>query len=222
MILKRIFDLSASFVGLVILLPLFMVLALLIKIKMPGPVFFVQNRVGQDGKIFAMVKFRTMSPGHGGSSITVKGENRITPLGAYLRKYKLDELPELWNILKGDMSLVGPRPDVPGYADLLEGNDRLVLSVKPGLTGAASLCFINEEEILSKQADPKYYNDEILFPEKVRINKNYITKWSMMLDFKIILYTIMGKKLNDHWAQDETESLLNNKPRTLLTPEENK
>lgn len=187
---------------------------------MPGPVFFIQNRVGQDGKIFSMVKFRTMSLGHGGSSITVKGENRITPLGSYLRKYKLDELPEFWNILKGDMSFVGPRPDVPGYADQLQGNDRLMLSVKPGLTGAASLCFVNEEELLSKQNDPVKFNDEILFPEKVRINNNYINEWSFCLDVKIILFTLLGKRLSEPWAQDETSREKNKSASNSTKPKD--
>jgi len=222
MFFKRTFDLLASLSGLLILLPLLLLIGVLIKIRMPGPVFFMQKRVGKEGKLFTMVKFRSMKIKHDGKSITVKGENRITPLGAFLRKYKLDELPELWNILKGDMSLVGPRPDVPGYADKLTGNDRLMLSVKPGLTGPASLCFIDEEELLASQDDPVKYNDEVLFPEKVRINNNYILRWSFALDIKIILYTIVGKKLNVHWAQDETRKLEKNEPRTFIIPEVNK
>jgi len=216
MFIKRVFDLISSFMGLIIIFPLIIVIALIIKLKMPGPVFFTQNRVGKKGRLFTMVKFRSMKIRHDGSSITVKGEGRITPLGAFLRKYKLDELPELWNILKGEMSFVGPRPDVPGYADKLQGDDRLMISVKPGLTGAASLCFIDEEELLAKEYDPERYNDEILFPEKVRINNNYILKWSFGLDIKIILYTLTGKRLNEYWAQDETQKLINNEPRTIL------
>ena len=197
-------------------MPLLFSIALLIKIKMPGPIFFSQKRVGKNGRLFTMVKFRSMKVDHGGTSITVKGESRITPFGSFLRKYKLDELPELWNILKGEMSLVGPRPDVPGYADLLKGKDRLMLSIRPGLTGAASLCFIDEEALLSKQEDPVKYNDEVLFPEKVRINNNYIKNWSLILDIKIILHTLTGKKLNEYWAQDETQKLINNEPRTFV------
>ena len=146
----------ASFFGMLLLLPVFIVVAILIKIKMPGPIFFKQQRVGKDAKLFRMVKFRTMKVNHGGSTISVKGESRITPLGQTLRKYKLDELPELWNIFKGDMSFVGPRPDVPGYADKLEGDDRLLLTIRPGLTGTASLKFSNEEELLALQEDPIY------------------------------------------------------------------
>jgi lipopolysaccharide/colanic/teichoic acid biosynthesis glycosyltransferase len=201
MVLKRLFDIFASLFGLVVFMPLFILIALLIKIRMPGPVFFQQVRVGKDAVLFRMIKFRTMTVGHGGSTISVKGESRITPLGAMLRKYKLDELPELWNILKGDMSFVGPRPDVPGYADKLEGENRLLLSIRPGLTGAASLKFSNEEELLALQDDPIKYNDEVLYPEKVRINNNYVRHMSFYLDLKIIIFTLKGEKLSDDWAK---------------------
>ncbi len=147
MLLKFLFDRIASFFGLIFLSPVMLVVAILIRVKMPGgPVLFKQKRVGKDGKLFTMVKFRTMTVNHGGSSVSVAGENRITPLGATLRKYKLDELPELWNVLKGDMSFVGPRPDVPGYADQLKGDDREVLKLRPGITGPASLKYRDEEE----------------------------------------------------------------------------
>jgi len=165
-----------------------------------GPVLFSQKRVGRHGNLFVMHKFRTMSVNHGGSSISVKGETRITPLGAILRKYKLDELPELWNILIGNMSLVGPRPDVPGYADKLTGDDRLLLTIRPGLTGPASLKYSNEEEILALQSDPQKYNDEVLYPDKVRINLEYIRHWTFLLDLKIILFTLLGKPLREPWA----------------------
>lgn len=199
MVLKRLFDIFASLFGLLVFMPLFIVIAVLIKIKMPGPVFFQQMRVGKDAVLFKMIKFRTMTISHSGSTISVKGERRITPLGAVLRKYKLDELPELWNILIGDMSFVGPRPDVPGYADKLEGEDRLLLSIRPGLTGAASLKFSNEEELLALQDDPVKYNDEVLYPEKVRINNNYVRHMSFGLDLKIIIFTILGKKLKEEY-----------------------
>ena len=200
MLFKRLFDFVMSLFGLIVLLPVFAVIAVLIKIRMPGPVLFKQKRVGKDARLFLMYKFRTMSVNHGGSTISVKGESRITPLGAIMRKYKLDELPEFWNILKGDMSFVGPRPDVPGYADVLKGDDRLLLSTPPGLTGAASLKYSNEEEILAEQTDPVKYNDEVLYPEKVRINNNYVKHWSFWLDIKIIIYTLLGKKLTEDWA----------------------
>lgn len=189
--LKKIFDFSAALFGLLVLWPLLLIIAILIKIKMPGgSVIFKQKRVGQHGKLFTMYKFRSMSIGHSGSSISVKGESRITPLGAKLRKYKLDELPELWNVLIGDMSFVGPRPDVPGYADKLEGDDRRILLLKPGITGPASLKYKNEEELLAKQDDPIKYNDEVIFPDKVKINLDYIDNRTFRGDIKIILDTI--------------------------------
>jgi lipopolysaccharide/colanic/teichoic acid biosynthesis glycosyltransferase len=198
-IFKRLFDITAAVFGLIITLPVFLAIYLLIKTQMTGSVFFKQQRVGRHGKIFKMIKFRTMTINHNGSTISVKGERRITPLGAVLRKYKLDELPELWNILIGDMSFVGPRPDVPGYADKLEGEDRLLLSIRPGLTGAASLKFSNEEELLALQDDPVKYNDEVLYPEKVRINNNYVRHMSFGLDLRIIIFTILGKKLKEEY-----------------------
>ena len=143
MTFKRLFDFTAAIIGLILFCPLLLTIALLIKFKMPGPAFFTQKRVGQKGDLFTMVKFRTMKLNHGGSSISVKGESRITPLGATLRKYKLDELPELWNVLKGEMSFVGPRPDVPGYADNLVGKDRDILKLKPGITGPAQSRFLS-------------------------------------------------------------------------------
>lgn len=167
----------------------------MIKWKMPGPVFFIQIRIGKDAHPFKMVKFRSMTVSHSGNTVSVKGESRITPLGATLRKYKLDELPELWNVLKGDMSLVGPRPDVPGYADKLEGNDRKILSLRPGITGAASLKYSHEEELLSRVEDPQRYNDEVLYPDKVRINRMYLERWSFWLDLRIIFCTIFNRDL---------------------------
>lgn len=198
--MKNVFDYTASFLGLLLLSPLLGLVALLIRLKMPdGPVIFRQQRVGREGRLFTMYKFRTMTVGHGGSTVSVAGESRITPLGAKLRKYKLDELPELWNVLKGDMSFVGPRPDVPGYADRLQGADREVLSLKPGITGPASLKYRNEEELLALQDDPQCYNDEVIFPDKVRINREYMRHWSFGLDMKIIVYTLLGKDLEQYY-----------------------
>ena len=196
MFIKSLFDRTASFFGLLFLSPILLVVAILIRIKMPdGPVIFTQRRVGQHGRLFTMYKFRSMTVGHGGSSVSVAGESRITLLGAKLRKYKLDELPELWNVLVGDMSFVGPRPDVPGYADKLMSDDRRMLLLKPGITGPASLKYRNEEELLAGQADPQKYNDEVLFPDKVRINIEYLENWSFWYDIKIIVYTVFGKNL---------------------------
>jgi lipopolysaccharide/colanic/teichoic acid biosynthesis glycosyltransferase len=195
MFLKRIFDLFVSFVGLIVLFPLFLIIAILIKVITPGPLFFVQERVGRNGILFRLVKFRTMSVGHGGNNITVKGESRITPLGSFLRSHKLDELPELWNVLKGDMSFVGPRPDVPGYADKLTGDGRRILELRPGITGPASMKYSNEEELLALQVDPVKYNDEVIFPDKVRINLEYLEKRNFWLDLKLIIFTVLGKNI---------------------------
>lgn len=196
MFLKKLFDKSASFFGLLFLWPVLIIVAILIKIKMPdGNVLFKQKRVGQDGKLFTMVKFRTMVVNHSGSSVSVAGESRITPLGKTLRKYKLDELPELWNVLKGDMSFVGPRPDVPGYADKLEGDNKRILILKPGITGPASLKYRNEEEILAKQEKPQDYNDTIIYPDKIKINLYYLDHYSFFTDLKIILCTVFGRRM---------------------------
>ena len=196
MLLKLIFDKVVSFLGLLFLWPVLIVVAVLIKIKMPGgSVLFKQQRVGQNGKLFTMVKFRSMIVNHSGSTVSVAGESRITPLGAKLRKYKLDELPELWNVLKGDMSFVGPRPDVPGYADNLQGEDREILKLKPGITGPASLKYRNEEELLALQSNPKEYNDTIIYPDKIKINLYYYRNYSFVTDIKIIFCTVLGKKM---------------------------
>lgn len=188
---------------------------------MPGPVFFVQNRVGKGGKVFKCHKFRTMTVNHGGSTVSVAGENRITPLGAKLRKYKLDELPGLWDVFIGKMSFVGPRPDVPGYADKLQGEDRDVLKLRPGITGPASLKYRDEEEMIAdfvskvKLGDndikEKYsevdftgktdteiavwYNDNVIYPDKVRINLYYQRNYSFVKDIKMICCTILGKNM---------------------------
>lgn len=202
MLTKTLFDRTRAFFGLIALSPALLAIALLIRIKMPGgPVIFKQTRIGRHGKPFTMYKFRSMTMHHSGSSVSVKGESRITPLGSVLRKYKLDELPELWNVLKGDMSLVGPRPDVPGYADKLQGDDREILRLRPGITGPASLKYRDEEELLARQADPQRYNDEVIFPDKTRINRAYLAHWSFGLDLKIIFCTVLGKDLQEPFLQ---------------------
>ncbi len=198
-VLKYIFDVVMSLVGLICLSPVLLVVAVVVKAQMPdGPVIFTQKRVGKNGKLFTMYKFRTMQVNHGGSSISVAGENRITPLGQRLRKYKIDELPELWNILKGDMSFVGPRPDVPGYADKLEGKNRLILHLRPGITGPASLKYRNEEELLATVEDPIAYNDNIIYPDKVRLNLYYYENYSFLKDIQMIFCTVLGRKM--HYA----------------------
>lgn len=192
MILKWIFDRVMALIGLVVLLPVFLVVSILINIKMPdGPILFRQKRVGKGGRIFTMVKFRSMVVSHSGSSVSVAGESRISPLGAKLRKYKLDELPELWNVLIGDMSFVGPRPDVPGFADKLVGEEREILQLRPGITGPASLKYRNEEELLASVDDPIRYNTEVIYPDKVRINLDYLRHWSFARDLKYIVQTLL-------------------------------
>lgn len=189
--IKWIFDRTAALVGLLLVWPLLLAIAVAIRIKMPdGGVLFRQRRVGQYGRLFTLVKFRTMKSGHNGSCVSVAGDSRITPLGAFLRRYKLDELPELWNVLKGDMSFVGPRPDVEGYADRLQGDDRRILELKPGITGPATIKYRNEEELLALQPDPERYNDEVLYPDKVRINREYLSTRTFLGDIGIILKTL--------------------------------
>ncbi len=196
MTLKYIFDRVAALIGLLCIWWLLIIVAIIIKIKMPGgPAIFKQTRIGRHGKPFTMYKFRTMTVNHSGSSVSVAGESRITPLGAVLRKYKIDELPELWNVLIADMSFVGPRPDVPGYADALTGDDREVLLLRPGITGPASLKYRNEEEILAAVDNPQIYNDTIIFPDKVRINRYYLHNYSFVSDIKMILCTVLGKTM---------------------------
>lgn len=208
--LKWIFDRIVSFIGLLFLWPIILIVAILVKIKMPGgPAFFVQNRVGKGGKLFKCHKFRSMTVKHGGSSVSVAGDSRITPFGAILRHYKLDELPELWDVLIGNMSFVGPRPDVPGYADKLEGDDRDVLKLRPGITGPATLKYRLEDEMISdyvaqkqKEGDTRdsqdiavEYNDTVIYPDKVRLNCYYYRHYSFIKDIQMIFCTVLGKKM---------------------------
>ena len=229
MILKWLFDRVVAFIGLAVLWPILLIVAILIKIKMPGgPAFFVQKRVGKDGRLFDCYKFRTMIPVKNNegadakkgdkawSTVSVAGDSRITPLGAKLRHYKLDELPGLWNVLIGDMSFVGPRPDVPGYADKLVGEDRDVLKLRPGITGPATLKYRLEDEYLSnartlvanlnlndnvnfdKMTDQEvavWYNDNVIYPDKVRLNCYYYRNYSFIKDFQMIVCTVLGKKM---------------------------
>ncbi|MHA8051681.1 sugar transferase [Aquirufa sp. ROCK-SH2] len=192
-IVKILFDYTFAFFGLIILSPILLMIGLLIKISEPNsPILFTQLRVGQYGQLFMMYKFRTMVLEHDGNSISIFGDDRVTSIGKILRKYKLDELPELWNILIGEMSFVGPRPDVPGYADNLIGEQRNILKMKPGLTGPATLKYKNEEKLLARMSNPKAYNDEVIFPDKVRINLQYFYENNLLMDLKIILSTIFG------------------------------
>ena len=223
MILKWIFDRVVAFVGLLFLWPVILVTAILVKIKMPGgPAFFMQKRVGKGGKLFDCHKFRSMTVKHSGSSVSVAGDNRITPFGAKLRHYKIDELPGLWDVLIGNMSFVGPRPDVPGYADKLTGADRDVLKLRPGITGPATLKYRLEDEMIagfvedikagrneqvksfsnlpdfSKMSDQEiavWYNDNVIYPDKVRLNCYYYRHYSFIKDIEMILATVLHFKV---------------------------
>ncbi len=189
--MKRLIDFIMSFTALILLSPFLLFISILVKISSDGSILFVQERVGKNGILFKMIKFRTMYEDHNNNNtISVKGDSRITKLGYFLRKYKIDELPELINVLFGDMSFVGPRPDVKGYADKLKGDHRKILKLRPGITGPASIKFINEELLLSQQKNPKFYNDNVIYPEKVRINLDYFYNNSIWIDFKIIFATI--------------------------------
>ena len=208
--LKFIFDRFVALVGLLVLWPVLLIVAIMVKLKMPGgPAFFVQQRVGKDGKLFKCHKFRTMTINHNGSTISVAGDNRITPLGATLRHYKFDELPGLWDVLIGNMSFVGPRPDVPGYADKLIGDDRDVLKLRPGLTGPATLKYRLEDEMIAEYVAKKQkegdtrpmqeiaveYNDTVIYPDKVRLNCYYYRNYSFLKDIQMIFCTVLGKKM---------------------------
>ena len=210
MILKWIFDRVVSLVGLLVLWPVLLVVAIMVKVKMPGgPAFFVQKRVGKGGKLFNCHKFRTMTVKHNGSTVSVAGDSRITPFGATLRHYKLDELPGLWDVLIGNMSFVGPRPDVPGYADKLTGEDRDVLELRPGITGPATLKYRLEDEMIAdyvakRQAEgdkrpmqeiATEYNDKVIYPDKVRINCHYYRNYSFWKDIEMIFATVLGRKI---------------------------
>lgn len=210
MVLKFLFDRIVSLVGLLVLWPVLLIVAVLVKVKMPGgPVFFVQKRVGLNGELFNCHKFRTMTVKHNGSTVSVAGDSRITPLGAKLRHWKLDELPGLWDVLIGNMSFVGPRPDVPGYADQLQGDDRRVLKLRPGITGPATLKYRLEDEMISEYVAKKQsegdkremqeiaveYNDTVIYPDKVRLNLYYLDHYSFVKDFQMILCTVLGKTM---------------------------
>jgi lipopolysaccharide/colanic/teichoic acid biosynthesis glycosyltransferase len=209
MFFKYLFDRIVSFVGLLLIWPLLLVIALLVRLKIGRPVFFVQERIGKDGKPFKIHKFRTMEVGYDESPVSIAGEERITPLGAKLRHYKLDELPELWDVLIGNMSFVGPRPDVPGYADKLEGDDRDVLKLRPGITGPATMKYRLEDEMIAEyvakkqqEGDPRdaqtiavEYNDTVIYPDKVKLNCYYYRHYSFVKDIQMIFCTVLGKKM---------------------------
>ena len=188
--LKRTFDILLSVSAIFLLFPFFLLVSFLIVIDSGFPIFFLQKRIGRGAKEFNIIKFRTMKTNKENITITVSDDSRITRIGKYLRKTKIDELPEIFNVLFGQMSFVGPRPDVKGYADKLKGANRKILALRPGITGPASLKYYNEEYILSQKSNPKKYNDEVIFPDKVKINMHYFHNRSFFLDLKIIFATI--------------------------------
>jgi len=195
-LIKYIFDRVAGIIGLTIAIPVLIVISFVIIINDGFPVFFIQKRVGYRGKLFSMIKFRTMVKNDGKNTVSVKGDKRITKTGAFLRRYKMDELPELINVCLGQMSFVGPRPDVPGYADQLAGEDRLILKLRPGVTGPATLKYVDEETLLAGVEDPVAYNDQVIYPDKVRINLKYYHQHTLLLDLKIIFATVLKKQIN--------------------------
>jgi lipopolysaccharide/colanic/teichoic acid biosynthesis glycosyltransferase len=191
MALKRVFDALAALLGLLVLLLPMLVVGLIVKLSSRGPILYRQNRVGRQGRLFRVSKFRTMFVGSDRfGSVTTAVDDRITPIGRILRRTKLDEFPQLWNVLLGHMSFVGPRPDVPGYADQLQGDDRRVLELRPGITGPATLLFRHEEELLALARNPKAFNDAVIFPEKVRLNLAYLDHWSFWRDLGYIVATV--------------------------------
>ena len=197
-IVKYLFDRVFALLGLIIALPFFIILPVMIRLDSKGPAFFRQKRVGKDGRLFTIYKFRSMQMNDGSITVTSQTDIRITRVGSFLRKWKMDELPELFNVLIGDMSFVGPRPDVPGYADKLENEDRKILLLRPGITGPATLKYLDEEEILSQIINPQEYNDLVLFPDKVRINLKYLEKFSLAGDLKIIFHTLIRKTTDEY------------------------
>lgn len=194
MLAKYIFDRIVALTAMILLSPVILILFIIHKIAMPrGAFVFKQERIGRHGKPFMIYKIRTMyDNAEQGGSVSTYDDPRITPFGRWLRETKLDTILELINVLKGEMSFVGPRPDVAGYADKLQGDDRKILELRPGITGPASIKYRHEDKILAQQKDPKKYNDEIIYPDKVRINLDYYENWSFFLDIKIIFQTLFG------------------------------
>jgi lipopolysaccharide/colanic/teichoic acid biosynthesis glycosyltransferase len=191
-ILKRSFDITFSLIGLALTSWLIMFAWLVASLDTRSNGFFIQKRVGLGGKLFNVFKIKTMRSADSiNTTVTQRGDPRITRLGAFFRGSKIDELPQLWNVLLGDMSFVGPRPDVPGFADRLEGAERALLSIRPGITGPATLADRNAEELLARQDDPEAYNQEVIWPDKVRINLDYICKWSLRGDLQYIINTVV-------------------------------
>lgn len=188
-LIKRVFDLFFSFTGLLILFVPLVLMIILASFSTGHFGLFRQERVGQYGNFFYILKIRTMKGNQHEDFITLAGDKRITGFGRFLRKYKLDELPQLWNVLAGEMSLVGPRPDVSGFADELRGRERVLLTLKPGITGPASIHYKDEEELLARQKDPVSFNKDVIWPNKVQLNMQYLENWSLWKDISCIIKT---------------------------------
>jgi len=190
---KRVFDLLLSVVGITLTWWIMLLAWVVATVETKSNGLFIQERVGKEGKLFHVFKIKTMKyiPGID-TTVTTHGDVRITKSGNFFRKTKIDELPQLFNVLFGTMSFVGARPDVPGFADKLEGENRIILNLRPGITGPASLKYKDEEELLVKQKDPKKYNKEVIWPDKVQINRAYIKEWSLKKDVEYIIKTIIG------------------------------
>jgi len=189
---KRCFDVTLALVGIGATWWLILLAWIAASFDTRSNGFFIQHRVGRNGMLFRVVKVKTMRPVVDfDTTVTRRGDPRITNVGAFFRRTKIDELPQLWNVLLGEMSFVGPRPDVPGFADTLQGGEaRAMLSIRPGITGPATLKYRNEEEILAEQANPESYNRDVIWPDKVRINLEYIRRWSLRRDIQYILQTV--------------------------------
>jgi lipopolysaccharide/colanic/teichoic acid biosynthesis glycosyltransferase len=191
--IKNSFDFIVSLFGLLTSWWIILIAWIIASFETKSNGIFIQERVGKDGKLFNVYKIKTMKKVDGiDTTITSANDIRITKSGKFFRDTKIDELPQLWNVFIGDMSFVGPRPDVSGYADQLKGEDKIVLSIRPGITGPASLKYKNEEEILSEQDNPKQYNDTVIWYDKVKINKKYIQTWSLKKDIEYIIKTVTG------------------------------
>jgi len=190
-IIKRTFDIFFSTILLFFFWPIILVFWIFASIDTRSNGFYLQSRIGRGGRKFKVIKIKTMiNSFYDDKNITIKNDPRVTRFGGLLRSYKIDELPQLINVFIGQMSFVGPRPDVEGYADKLEGNEKLILSVRPGITGPASIKYYNEEEILMNQIDPYDFNDKIIWPDKVKINMQYIKNWSLKKDIYFIFKTL--------------------------------
>ncbi|HIP01914.1 MAG TPA: sugar transferase [Campylobacterales bacterium] len=190
---KRLFDIVLSVLGICMTWWLMLLAWVVASIETKSNGLFMQERIGKEGKPFLVFKIKTMKPMKGiTTTVTTSKDNRVTKSGIFFRKTKIDELPQLFNVLLGTMSFVGPRPDVPGFADTLEGEDRSMLLLQPGITGPASLKYKNEEEVLAKQKNPEQYNREVIWPDKVNINLIYLKTWSLKKDIRYIIKTITG------------------------------